>query len=291
MDRRKAFSLAFSAGLGAAFGLFSWLSIERFFRLQAAEQVDQLLAIVLVGLGIVKFIEPLIDRLRVRLIGEGDRQELRARQARRVRLVAFLVVVVASLSHGFLSSLIDSDPSGALGVVLAAILIAGGTTYAWCRGAYHQPRTAAMQGAITGFFVSAAMFWVNFVAFHGNIPPFGPMSVTGGEAFMLEYAAPWAVIGFTGGYAIDRRWSHKGLLFAILGPLLAFDVILLPFGKITPILMMNDLARLAGWSAGLLIQQDVFGMLLSQEPPSERPIGSEASRPAEAAASPVGRVI
>lgn len=272
MDRRKAISVSISAGLGGAFGLVLWQSIVNFWHHSMEEKIDEGMAIAVVALAVVKFLEPITERFRVALHISSHHHSEPLTEAWFIRLVAFLILVSASLAHGLLHSLIEKNPSGAVGIVVAGLLIPGGITYCWLRGATQTPPHAKGLGLISGILISASFFWVLYVFLGGRLPVGGTMEqvpVEKGELFILIVSIPWAIMGFAGGLAIDKSWGKRpsrGVLLSILVPILLVDLYYLLTNELSGIQVMNDLSRVIGWGVGLMIHPDADALFTVRRP-------------------------
>jgi hypothetical protein len=134
--RKERFSLAVSAGLGAGFGYLLYESAIAFFAERREEQIHLAITIAVVSVGVMKFVEPLCERLREGLGGaHANRAGARRDFPWAFRLGLLLMLVFASLSHGLLHRLIEQRTWEAVAVLLAAFFISGGTTYVWLSAA------------------------------------------------------------------------------------------------------------------------------------------------------------
>ncbi|HEX8168812.1 MAG TPA: hypothetical protein VF601_23875 [Beijerinckiaceae bacterium] len=267
----SARSVAISAGLGSAFGNLMLQAMMTFSHHTPAQQFDELLAIFLVAVGVVKFIEPLIHGLQVKMGLSAAHHEPQA-GARTIRLAAIAIVVVASLSHGLLHAKIAENPAFAFGLVVSALLIPGGTTYAWIRGARRRVSCAALMGAATAAVAGFGSMFLMLVATGGHLPfgengAFVKLTLAEAEGVIILGGLPWVVKGLAGGLAIDRRWGaapttgiSAALIVAALVLAAAKWTIGWEIGRAE-----IYIAVAVGWSLGLLIMGPIADHLLRPE--------------------------
>src|SRR5258705_439405 len=156
---------AMSAGLGAGFGYVLFRAAFNFWTAHWEERIEEALAIGLVGLGIVRFLEPLIGRLR-HFLGVPEEHALTPvpeRGRRVVRLAIFAILALASVSHALLHDMIKRNVAGTIGILVVALLIPGGITYAWLVGARKDPPRAARYGTSTALVLGALHLFLPLV--------------------------------------------------------------------------------------------------------------------------------
>lgn len=272
---------AVSAGLGAGFGYILFAALVKFGHAHWHERIEDLVAMALVAVGIIKFLEPLVGRLR-RLLGVTEERvhvPVPARSRRLVRAVVFVTLMLASVSHALLHDMIKVDPSGVIGILLVALLIPGGITYAWLVGARKDPPRAARYGAVTGALAGALHLFIVFVVL-AALTPLGTDGPRLAPLHELEQAVllnglAWGALGLAGGLAIDRlkgprpAWSVAGALVLIA---LLLDLVALRF----PDLLMYgpaDFAKIIGWGLGLMAypRSNRLFMVARREAPPRAP--------------------
>jgi len=249
-NRREALSVSISAGLGAAFFYLLWLSLIDFASLSAEKEFDEGLAIVLVAIGVVKFLEPLTVHARRALHIAGETHAVIPKTTRNLQWAAFGVIVATSLIHGLLHSLMEKNSSGGLGIVVAGIVLAGGVTYCWAIGAKREPPRAAVFGYLAGLVLGSVFLFLLLAtqAQFATVETFLKLLVFNGGV--------WGIAGLCGGLAIEKRWLAQPSVaagVALVVPVFILDSVLLLLGWITIPLMLNDIARLVGWALGLIV--------------------------------------
>ena len=244
-----------SAGLGASFGLLLSEAFKAWSEEKPHEAVADLVAIVVVSLGAVVFIEPLQEWFGHRLGLHKEESTPRSAHAEGwYRAAAFGIFACASLSHGLLHKKIDEDLQTALRELACAFLIPGAITYAWIYGARLAKSRAAMFGALAGAAAGGAA-WLAYILLAekaANLP------VTAKVASFAVNSVVWGAAGYFGGLAIDRQWFSRWIatspgrasipvvLVVLIGGLLA-----LPAGA-EPWDVIGDLGRTLGWAGGLV---------------------------------------
>src|SRR5260370_17484807 len=108
---------------------------------EAVERRHDFAAIILVSIGVVVFLEPVFDRLRMVFGVEVHHQHaLQTPKPLLLRLAAAMILVLTSVFHGLLHSEIDqatqSDLWRTVTVLLAAFLLPAGLTYLWFASAH-----------------------------------------------------------------------------------------------------------------------------------------------------------
>jgi hypothetical protein len=250
---------AVSAGLGAGFGYVLFHATLNFWNLHWEERFEEALAIALVGLGIMRFLEPLIGRLRS-FLGIPEEQvqtPLPERGRRLIRITIFAILALASVSHAFLHNVIKQNVAGVVGILVVALLIPGGTTYAWLVGARKEPPRSARYGAATGLVLGALHLFVALVviALVRRAAPEGvPFSLADLERMVIFNGLAWGALGAAGGLVIDRfkgprpAWRVAVALVVVAVVLdlpMLYDPSLLVYG-------VDDFAKIVGWGLGLI---------------------------------------
>jgi hypothetical protein len=246
---------AVSAGLGAGFGYVLYRAGLDFWNRSWTERFEDVLAIALVGLGIVRFLEPLIGLLRRFLDLPEDRVHTPLpKQGRRlIEIAIFAILVLASVSHAFLHNEIKHNVASALGILLVALLIPGGITYAWLAGARKDPPRAMRNGFAAAVVLGALpllVVWVVDALLKRVDPAAHPYLAL---AVVLNGLA-WGVLGAAGGFVIDRlkgtrpAWSVAGVMVAVAAVL---DLAAL-YDPAFLVYWPSDFAKIVGWGLGLM---------------------------------------
>jgi hypothetical protein len=234
-------NLSVSAGLGAAFSFVLCQAVLRF-------EWKDALAIALVSLAVVKFLEPVFEHLKAALgIEEHHDHHI---GSWRLKLAIWVILMLASFCHGLLHKEIGKElEDDALGTVVAiagAALISGGITYAWANGARRSRPRAARFGLLGGAVIGSLVCALVFVGMNNGshkvseAEPPGSLLGTGAtlaaeraspvspqltadvlnnigsgevqKAALLDLkklALPWTIFGLVGGLAIDRKWGQR----------------------------------------------------------------------------------
>jgi hypothetical protein len=167
----------------------------------------------LVAIGIIRFLEPLVGRLR-RLLGVTEEHAhipVPAPSRRLVRAVAFVTLMVASISHALLHDMIKEHPSGVIGILLVALLLPGGITYAWLVGTRKDPPRAARFCAVTGALAGALHLFVALVVIaavnRGTGEPLAPLHEL--ERAVLLNGLAWGALGPRGAWGARSCGSRS----------------------------------------------------------------------------------
>ena len=245
LRRLKQLTVSASAGVGAAFSLLVFEAFHDFFaRTPKADRIHELVVIGLVSVGVMVFLEPLSEKLRLLLV--HDHIMLKSKKSLWLRLAVLGVLLSTSLLDGMAHTAVENwmkDPQGPQKMMelAAAMLISGGITYFWI-GAGHLHRPHAMRsGAFSGAALAVVAFLVlSSVAsprtaetsMEGSLEqhfvlPGVPSIVTqhlGSGDFsakaLLILAIPWLLMGLAGGAVIDKRWAHScagNLALSVIG--------------------------------------------------------------------------
>lgn len=166
--REHQLSLAVSAGVGTVFAFKLFQAFWNPFKHNTpGELFHEILAIVIVSLGVILFIEPLAEMSRARL-GLEDHHTRAISRSWRIKISFFAILALTSLAHGFLHRQIEdemgSDAMGCLIGIAGATLISGGITYAWVTGACREKPRAARNGLIAGALVGLCVISLVFGA-------------------------------------------------------------------------------------------------------------------------------
>ena len=143
MKRCQRWNLSMSAGIGAAFSFVLVQAVRHFSAEQSTEKLHDLAAIFLVSVGVLVFLEPVFERLRVVLGVSEQHPALQSHKPWLLRLGVFVILVLTSAFHGLLHSEIEGaikdDLSGVLTTLFAALLVSGGVTYFWIGASQRRP--------------------------------------------------------------------------------------------------------------------------------------------------------
>src|SRR5260370_41241928 len=121
---------------------------------EAVERRHDFAAIILVSIGVVVFLEPVFDRLRMVFGVEVHHQHaLQTPKPLLLRLAAAMILVLTSVFHGLRHSEIDqatqSDLWRTVTLLLAPLLVSGGITYFWIGAAHRHPPHPARSGILS----------------------------------------------------------------------------------------------------------------------------------------------
>lgn len=280
-SRRNVISVSVNAGLGAASGLLVLLSIFDFADETPKERRLEILAIVVVGFVVVKFLEPITERFKkVAQLSLGE-PEHSMPLAGFIRIYVILLAVGTSLAHGFLHVSAEKNPE--LGPILAiqSLILPGVITYCWLAGARDGPPRASLYGLISGALISCtfvvALFKFDPLAFASWW--IGPENL---HLFVMANTCLWTLLGFAGGWVIDKSWGAKRTRGIMLGLVVCLAVIgvseiislhALPMMRRVTILgpwMALDLARAIGWGAALMLDPNADALFAAARPESSK---------------------
>jgi hypothetical protein len=281
LRRLKQWKVAASAGVGAAFSLLLFEAIHEFFSPQTPklEREHELLAILLVSVGVMIFLEPLAEKLRDLLV--HDHVVLRTKKSWWLRLAIFGILVFTSLLHGMAHTAVDNWMKGPEGhtkiaALAAAMLISGGITYFWIGAAHlHRPH-ATLSGAFGGAALAmVVLLGLSSVVSHRpnqtnvnhnleqhfafpGMPSIVTEQIENGDMplkSLLVLAAPWLLMGLAGGAVIDRRWMHCCAGSLALSVVVAGIVggLLLRFFSSGWAQTFAHLPAVAGWVVALIV--------------------------------------
>jgi hypothetical protein len=165
VNRPQQWNLSLSAGVGATVSFVLVQALRHFYAQEPGQKFDELAAIFVVSVGVMIFLEPLFDRLRVLLgVAEHHRSE-RSHKPWLLRLAVLAIIAFTSLFHGLMHSEIEDrfqhDFMGTLTVLLTGMLVTGGITYFWIAAAHRHPshagRSGLLSGAVLGFVVASTV--------------------------------------------------------------------------------------------------------------------------------------
>jgi hypothetical protein len=246
--REHQLNLAASAGVGAVFAFKLFQAFWNPFKHSTPSEIfHEILAIVIVSLGVILFIEPLAEMSRARL-GLEERHTHAISRSWRIKVSFFMILALSSLAHGFLHRQIEdemgNDPVGCLIGIAGATLISGGITYAWVSGACRvKPRAArfgVIAGAVVGLFVVSLIFGASRARHSGAATTIEDAAATRAgrgvqtgspvpadvvinvaknsqdpkllakwQLDLKKVILPWTLLGLIGGLAVDRKWGRR----------------------------------------------------------------------------------
>jgi hypothetical protein len=170
-------------------------------------------------------------------------------------------------------------------MLFAALLVSGGVTYFWIGASHGHPTHAARSGLVSGTVLGFLVAFAALVAvspansyaeasqtlpqkvFHYAMP-WAPSGITeklatgrvDGNSSLLQLcvmALPWAVFGFAGGFAIDKRWGNgraERVVLSMFGAALFCGVALWTTGRIASLgEVLSHLSVVAGWGLALIV--------------------------------------
>lgn len=301
---KEPLSLSISAGVGAAFAFILAQAVSGFPTIE--HKREQLMAVVLVSLGLMWFIEPVADKLRLWFGLAEDHPPLRPRRPMLFNAAVFGFLVLMSLIHALLHDQIRDQPGTTGLVLLMGLLASGGITYAWIIGAQAVPRRSAKKGLIGGAMVG--VFLLSPAGLNVANPILGRHAVTRSAVLVSQLPgiepvfgakgpapAPspqtlaqvkkpatrplhpllWAIacplFGLAGGFAIDRTRNRRMLRNLAFGLILSAVIIIL-IGWFGPrahpdVQVCTDIVCfVCGWWLGLVVYPSVESMLVGPMP-------------------------
>ncbi len=316
LKRWQRWNLSMSAGIGAAFSFVLVQSVRHFSAEQSTEKLHDLAAIFLVSVGVLVFLEPLFERLREVLGVSEHHSALQSHKSWLLRLGVFVILVLTSTFHGLLHSEIEGaikeDLSVMLTMLFAALLVSGGVTYFWIGASHGHPTHAARSGLVSGTVLGFLVAFAALVAvspansyaeasqtlpqkvFHYAMP-WAPSGITeklatgrvDGNSSLLQLcvmALPWAVFGFAGGFAIDKRWGNgraERVVLSMFGAALFCGVALWTTGRIASLgEVLSHLSVVAGWGLALIVcSSSAILIPAPQAEPGLTPLNDASIRP------------
>jgi hypothetical protein len=263
-ERRERIHVAIDAGLGAGFAIVLYTAVEHFLTLAPMDQGKFLLVVLIVLLGILKFVDRLVERVRslaglARDEHHGRRQQLTLLAA----LAGPVLLLLVGLSHALLHHTVDQRLVEVLVILARALLLVGGITYVWLLGARHDWSKAAVQAGIAGLILGALEQLVAWRLGDGQVPSVGEggslvwmqVSVADLEWVMLSNARWWALLALAGGLVVGQKGLRRKTIWTGYAPLMAAiaaNAIALATGH-ESIYRGVHLTGIAGWGAGLAL--------------------------------------
>lgn len=256
-ERRK---IALYAGIGAAFGN---LVFEGLVQVSKEESFFQFaFAIVIVGIASLV----LFDRIRV--FAEHGPQPHEPTEGQKLLLPSIMgATLLITVLHESLGKGLEATQKAApqlwlvqlLFLLIVSLILAGGVTSSWARGARQRPSRAARKGALKGAIlgVVAGFLYALHVSQGAN-----PASLSLLVMVAVTVVVGWIITGFAGGLAIDKRWgssASRGVLFSLAAA--SFLTGFLPFivsayqGKWDPE-QLRFIFIAVGWGIALVLHGD-----------------------------------
>jgi zinc-ribbon domain len=260
--KRKVDALIVNAGLGGFFGLIMADAIKDFVASSGLEMLSKLFAILVVGLLVVKFIEPMAEHIREGLHMVYSRPV--AAKSWLVRASAIVLVAGISFAHGMLHSYIEKIAEGEklalaiggmMGYAISGVIPAV-ITWLWLRGALSWPSRASIYGALGAVVILPAYFGI--VSLFITLPDIGEL--------ILFSAITWTLVALAGGLAIDKEWGRRpteGILLSTVVCSLCVTVLFalyhylfdVPTPTLTQLfdMMVTDVLRTACWGLAIML--------------------------------------
>lgn len=282
--RRGRWEAALFAGLGVGFSYLIFDGLQQMIQEKSEFKFSFVCLLLLVAT--IVFLDRTIERVG---IAYGLRPMEFPEGRKTIRWIIVVVTLGVLILHKSLDAAIEKDPARALGVLLAASVLAGSITAAWIKGAQKQPPRAARRGALVGGLIAAPFGIVIAVVLHAGGQISGvdatpsPDLVAKGEQAVRIYAGVfavlvgaivtgmWALMGYVGGKAIDKRWHRcgsRGVLYSLT--ILSCVTGVLPFlwglihgqpdGE-----TLRPVAMSLGWGMGLVLHGEVCDCLMHSE--------------------------
>jgi hypothetical protein len=291
LKRTQQWNLSMSAGIGAAFSFVLVQAVRHFSAEQSTEKLHDLAAIFLVSIGVLLFLEPLFEKVREVMGVSEHHPALQSHKPWILRLGVFIILVLTSAFHGLLHSEIEGaikgDLPGVLTTLFAALLVTGGVTYFWIGASHCHPSHAARSGLVSGTVLGFIVAFAVLVALappdtyaesssEKTIPqnvahyamPWAPSRITqdlatgnlDGNSSLTQLgvmALPWALFGFAGGFAIDKRWGNgraERVVLTMFGAGSLCGLVLWTTGRIASFgEVLSHLSVVAGWGLALIV--------------------------------------
>ena len=290
--RLEQLNVSMSAGVGTAFCFVLARAVVDFYKEQRIEKLHDLAAIVVVSIGVLIFMEPVFEKLRIVLGVAEDHPVIESKRSWLLRTAVFAILVATSLFHGLLHAEIENgikeDVWKAIGPIVAALLISGGITYFWISAVRRHPSRAARNGVLSGALIGFLVILLLAAGMLSSAPPARPLDAGSSDVthqalrlafpfLSAQFAAdlsksdlvagrgfgtlviltlPWVAFGLAGGLVIDKRWGGPkpwGVALGILVAGLLTGIILLGTGKIGFGEMISHLSAVVGWGLALIV--------------------------------------
>jgi hypothetical protein len=266
--RRRTRETVLDASLGAGFALTIYYGFASLLKAGWGEQLKFLIVTAVVLVGIVRFLERLMQAVRRRMGLPFERHSAHADWM--VQLAALFIVVVVGALHAILHETVNTHPAEVVGILTVSLLLIGGITWMWVLGMRSTPHHAALYGGTLGalaggltMFIAVGLVGtatdpVPLGGVHHSAPP-PPLSPAQIELAVAVNALTWGLLGSLGGLALNRRWGKRPGWGVLCAMVVTTIVITLPvaFFETDPWGFMvglgKDLVRVIGWGAALVL--------------------------------------
>jgi hypothetical protein len=285
LSRTLQLKVSAAAGIGAAFSFELVQAVRNVAQIGRKEEVHELIAIVMVSLGMLIFLEPAFAMLGTKLGASEHSHTSAMPQSWRLRCALFLVVGLTSVSHGLLHTEVEhelnTNAAAAFSALFAVFVISGVITYVWISAARESRWCATRYGGATGAVLATLLIFCVWLGVSPDQPGASPSNssalVEQGIHLALPYmpsavlnklerpgtfhgsdfaqmVTPWIVFGLAGGIAIDRRWrSSQGIALAIVAVSIFSGLVLwrvygIGWGELT-----SHVSAGLGWAVAMLI--------------------------------------
>ncbi|MGA2411795.1 MAG: hypothetical protein ABSG46_15595 [Candidatus Binataceae bacterium] len=244
--RWQRLRVAIAAGLGTSIGFIVFDALEDFINHDIHYKLQFIFVSAVMLLFAATFIEPLTHQIKIVLGYEAEGAEP-AKPGAWNSAGAAITIIVLGMLYDLLHDTVEADPLKIIGILAFNLLICGGITNAWTSGAQRYKPNAALFGGISGLLLGS------MTAIEG-LP----------QQIILMSICIFAILGFSGGYAIDRGWgSHPSRTVAT-----TIVVLMIPF--VFPMVYLNvqewlgDFARVTGWGLGLVLYPPANAILAAK---------------------------
>ena len=274
--------LALSAGLGSGFSLLIYMALDHFLHLPIQSQLSEIVAVIIVSIGVVAFLEPLFEAIRSGFgLSSNHHSDAQRPSSRQLKIVAILVIAGASLSHALLHVQVNTNPIGTIFMLMPATLFPAITTYVWIRQLRKSPWSAPWAGAVVAGGLGGIFLLLIWIMMGGRLGfaggPVMSLSFREVAPIALINACQWGIFGLAGGLALWRGWAAspaRGVALAFLTATALFWILLIAiggpssgvFGWIT-----MDVFRALGWAAGILVFGSAANRVLRPNPSEQKP--------------------
>jgi len=242
-NRLPQLKVAASVGIGSAFSLILVRAVDEFGHKKVDEVRPEILACLLVALGMVVFLEPAFEMLRER-IGLAEHHDAHSlNRPWRLRLAAFAIIALPSISHTLLHQEVEAHFKDCFELLVAILLGSGGITYCWVTAARGQRSSAARSGLLAAILLGTLLFFAApGVTVEAANPaqssrvtdiesvawPIIPATIMSEKVKFLAIVLPLLLAGLAGGFAIDRKRAccARNVALAIVGAAFASTLVL-----------------------------------------------------------------